>query len=251
MIRWRSKGKCFLCLVLFFSEIWISARADGAVHAALVRVKLFDMSTNADAEIKRMLRAANHFDLLKLKRPHADRMDHPVWEVTDDDVHRAFRKLSLCCHPDKSSHPDAPRAFEALKKAKKSLSDPLERDDYLNEFVRQLKVSWEGNWSAASSSQDERQRISSMRDEAQRADAAVVVDAMRERREKAEAAARKKQRVQAAQQRRGRDAHGGDDDDDDDDDDAPPVPRPGGGVGARPVGAGGPAARKKPRTKFL
>ena len=72
----------------------------------------------ADAEIRRILRAANHFDMLKLRRPHADLMDQPVWELTNDDVHRSFRKLSLSCHPDKSSHPDAPRAFEALKKAK-------------------------------------------------------------------------------------------------------------------------------------
>ena len=48
-------------------------------------------SSKADLEIKRILRAANHFDLLKLPRPHADLMDQPVWEVSGDDVHRAAR----------------------------------------------------------------------------------------------------------------------------------------------------------------
>lgn len=200
-------------------------------------------TSTADAEIKRILRAANHFDLLKLKRPHTDLMEQPVWEVAGDEVHRAFRKLSLCCHPDKSTHPDAPRAFEALKKAKKCLAEPLDRDDYLLEFVRRQKLGWEGNWAAASASTDAKQRVSSMRDEAQRADTEQVVDAMRERRERAEAAARKKQRVQAASQRRAEAAAL----DDDDDDETERQRGPSAQQAARTAGGGGPAARKKPK----
>jgi curved DNA-binding protein CbpA len=209
----------------------------------------------ADAEIKRILRASNHFDLLKLAKPHADLMDQPVWELTGDDVHRAFRKLSLCCHPDKSKHPDAPRAFEALKAAKKCLSEPLERDDYLLDFLKRQKTSWEGNWAGADSASDARQRVSSMREEAQRTEADQVVDAMRERRERAEAAARKKARVQAAQQRRATDREAAPaDDDDDDDDEAPTFGAGGGGAGraAASTGAragGGAVPRKRP--KFL
>ena len=202
---------------------------------------------SADDQIKRILRAANHFDMLRLTRPHADLMDQPVWEVSPDEVHRAFRRLSLCCHPDKSSHPDAPRAFEALKKAKACLAAPLDRDDYLLEFIRNQKTSWEGNWSSAGVASESRQRATSMREEARRAETEVVVDAMRERRERAEAAARKKQRVQAAQQRR-RPAEPPDgaelDDDDDDDASAAPVHARPGGVGARPGIA---AARKRPK----
>ena len=217
------------------------------------------MAQGADAEIKRLLRASNHFDMLRLRRPHADLMDQPVWEVSGDEVHRAFRKLSLCCHPDKSSHPDAPRAFEELKKAKACLSDALTREDYLIEFIKRQKTSWEGNWTSAESAGESKQRVSSMREEAQRTEADNVVDAMRERREKAEAAERKRQRVQAAQQRRkaadasqSHTTSGGALDDDDSDDDAKP---PGGGsrVGSSSSGAarpaGGPAARKRP--KFL
>ena len=215
---------------------------------------------SADNEIKRILRAANHFDMLRLVRPHSDLMEQPVWPVSGDDVHRAFRKLSLCCHPDKSSHPDAPRAFEALKKAKACLSEPLERDDYLLGFIRRQKTSWEGNWASAGAASESRQRVTTMREEAQRAETDTVVDAMRERREKAEAAARKKQRLQAAQQRRAAERHedrpaGLDDDDDDDDDEAPAArpSAPGGGAasawpGGGPAGSGV-APRKRP--KFL
>ena len=173
-----------------------------------------------DKRIKQILRAANHFDMLRLPRPTSDLLDQPVWDLGADDVHRAFRKLSLCCHPDKSTHPDAPRAFEALKKAKQCLSDELTRQDYLLEFVKQQKTSWEGNWASHSTVNEEKQRVSSMRDEAQRAEADSVVDAMRERREKAEAAARKKQRIEAAQQRR-RTVEAAEEDDDDDDE--PPM----------------------------
>ena len=201
--------------------------------------------------IKRILRAANHFDLLQLRRPHADLMNQPVWEITGEQVHKAFRKLSLCCHPDKSTHPDAPRAFEALKKAKAILSNELDRDDYLHNFVRQQKVSWEGNWSSAEAAGETKQRVSSMREESQRAESDSVVDAMRERREKVEAAARKKQRVQQAQQRRA--ARQDDDaaaDNEEEEEASAGVDSRGGGGGSaagpqRPGVAG--AARKRPR----
>jgi len=183
-------------------------------------------------------------------------MDQPVWEVSGDHVHRSFRKLSLCCHPDKSSHPDAPRAFEALKKAKACLADPTLRDDYLHEFVRQLKTSWEGNWASKEAASDSKQRVSSMREEAKRAEAEQVVDAMRERRERVEAAARKKQRIAAAQQRRAAQHEAGAVDDDDDDsggdDGSGHVGggrAAGGGTGPIRSRPGAGAARKRP--KFL
>ena len=156
------------------------------------------------AKISKILRAANHFDTLRLPRPTRDLMDQPMWPCTSEDVHRAFRKLSLCCHPDKSSHPDAPRAFEVLKRAKACLGSERERDDYMLEYVKQQKVQWEGSWAAADSAFDEKQRMSSMRQEAQQSEAESIADAMRERRERAEAVERKKRRLQIAQQRRAR-----------------------------------------------
>lgn len=211
-------------------------------------------------DIKRILQAANHFDMLKLPRPHADLMDRPVWTVTPEVVQKAFRKLSLCCHPDKSTHPDAPRAFEALKGAKACLATSLDRDDYLLEFVRQQKTRWEGNWTSAEGVSETKQRVSSMREEAQRAQHDDVVEAMRERRERAEAAARKKVRLQTARAQRRASASDDDGDDDDEEDrrargvgsGAGPSSTSGRSAGGtmprRPVvGAG--AARKRP--KFL
>ena len=223
-------------------------------------------STTQELAIRRILRAANHFDALQLERPHADLMEQPVWEVTGEQVHKAFRKLSLCCHPDKSTHPDAPRAFELLKKAKAVLSSELDRDDYLLNFVKQQRVNWEGNWATVEVAGEAKQRVTAMRQEAQRSESDNVADAMRERREKAEAAARKKQRVQQAQQRRTARRDDDAEDDDDDDDDAahgvpsssrgmppgpqrpgPPGPQRPGASGSlhRPGGAG--AVRKKPK----
>ena len=100
----------------------------------------------SDRAIALILRAPNHFDMLKLPKPYPDLLEQPMWDCTDDKVNRAFRKLSLCCHPDKSTHPDAPRAFELLKKAKACLNNSLDRDDYCRDFVKELKVHWAGNW---------------------------------------------------------------------------------------------------------
>ena len=215
-------------------------------------------SSSSAPGIRAILRASNHFDMLQLPKPHADLLEQPVWDVAPDAVHRAFRKLSLCCHPDKSTHPDAPRAFEALKRAKACLSSELERDDYLLTFVRQLKTSWEGSWASADSAVESRQRVTTMRDAALREQGESVADAMRERHERIEEAARRKQRLQQAARARAnarRPAADAADDDDDDDDDGAGAAAAGGGAGAAGRGATSsgaglaPGPRKRP--KFL
>ena len=102
------------------------------------------MAEKAERVIRSILRGANHFEVLRLAKPHADLLGEPVWEVPEEQVHRAFRKLSLHCHPDKSKHADAPRAFETLKKAKACLLSELERDAYIRNFVKEQKTRWEG-----------------------------------------------------------------------------------------------------------
>ena len=154
-------------------------------------------STTQELAIRRILRAANHFDALQLERPHADLMEQPVWEVTGEQVHKAFRKLSLCCHPDKSTHPDAPRAFELLKKAKAVLSSELDRDDYLLNFVKQQRVNWEGNWATVEVAGEAKQRVTAMRQEAQKevADRAarnLIAKMRRLEKEKVELSSRKR-----------------------------------------------------------
>eukprot|EP00327_Prymnesium_parvum_P044561 CAMPEP_0205859358 /NCGR_PEP_ID=MMETSP1083-20121108/4678_1 /ASSEMBLY_ACC=CAM_ASM_000430 /TAXON_ID=97485 /ORGANISM="Prymnesium parvum, Strain Texoma1" /LENGTH=195 /DNA_ID=CAMNT_0053220959 /DNA_START=24 /DNA_END=612 /DNA_ORIENTATION=+ len=152
--------------------------------------------------VGRILRATNFFEMLRLPKPYADLLEQPVWDCTDDQVNRAYRKLSLCCHPDKSSHPDAPRAFEALKKAKACLTQPLDRDDYLREFVKKAKVAWEGNWSGADTVFAEKERMSRMREDAQATQRDSIAEAMRERRERVEKEKEKERRRAEARARR-------------------------------------------------
>mmetsp|Transcript_28740 Transcript_28740/g.60425 ORF Transcript_28740/g.60425 Transcript_28740/m.60425 type:complete len:213 (+) Transcript_28740:155-793(+) len=152
------------------------------------------MSAASDAAIRAILRAGNHFETLRLPKPYPDLMEEPVWDVTDDDVNRAFRKRSLCCHPDKSKHADAPHAFELLKKAKACLTHELDRDAYVRSFVREQKTLWQGNWTAAAEVVAAKERVSEMRGNAQQAQAESVIDAMHQRRMKAARAARKRER---------------------------------------------------------
>lgn len=217
-----------------------------------------DMATGADssatssgpsASIRHILRASNHFDVLQLARPYADLMNQPVWPVSAETVNRVFRKLSLCCHPDKSSHPDAPRAFEILKKAKACLMNPLDRDDYLIHFVKEQKTHWEGSWTTAEAGMESKQRTSTMRDEAQREHGDSIIDAMRQRRERAEDAARRKQRIASAQARKEEACRAAEVAvDDDDDDDVRAAPRDG-SSGTHGRGSVVTAPRKRP--KFL
>ncbi|KAG8527653.1 uncharacterized protein KY384_007806 [Bacidia gigantensis] len=73
---------------------------------------------NKDKEIDRIL--------------HAFRLDaYAVLDlqpgVPDSDIKVCYRKKSLLIHPDKTSNPSAPEAFDRLKKAQNSLMDEKER----------------------------------------------------------------------------------------------------------------------------
>jgi len=208
---------------------------------------------SAEHTIRAILRASNHFDALRLPKPHADLMEQPVWDVEDDAISRAYRKLSLACHPDKSAHADAPRAWDVLKRAKQCLLDPLERDDYLMSFLKGQKTHWEGTWTSSEAATSAKERTATMRDAAKNEHGESVADAMRERHEKAVEAARRKERLQAAKSRAEARrstpdaAIDNDDDNDDNDDRSVNAASP-----AKPSASGGSAqapARKRP--KFL
>ena len=158
-------------------------------------------SNSASKKISGILRAVNHFDTLQLPKPYADLAGEPVWNVSEDQVAKGFRKLSLCCHPDKSSDPEAPAAFEQLKKAKACLLNELDRDDYVRDFVKNAATLWEGNWAQAQEALSSKQRVTSMRDEAQREQGDSVLDAMQQRHAQAEHKARQKERAQKARGR--------------------------------------------------
>ena len=215
------------------------------------------------SKIARIIRASNHFDCLQLPKPYADLMGEPVWDVTEEQVGKAFRRASLSCHPDKSTDPEAPRAFEVLKKAKACLLNELDRDDYLKAFVTDQKTLWEGSWAKAEDAFTSKQRVSSMRDEAQRSQNESVLESMQERHAQAARKARQRERAEEARARSkvrqleeaeaaatSRLGGGDDDDDGDYDDDGRPVLNKGAGSSrGGPASKSGPAARKRP--KFL
>ena len=47
--------------------------------------------SNQEKNIARILRAPNHFDMLKLPKPYADLLDQPIWDCSDDQVRPARR----------------------------------------------------------------------------------------------------------------------------------------------------------------
>ena len=91
-----------------------------------------------DAEIERILKSfrANAYDVLDLQPG-----------VPDEDIKRAYRKKSLLIHPDKSSNPQAPDAFDRLAIAQQTLLNEKKRErldeaiaDARMLLIRELKL---------------------------------------------------------------------------------------------------------------
>ncbi|KAK3678032.1 DnaJ sub C member 8 [Recurvomyces mirabilis] len=91
-----------------------------------------------DSEIARILAAfrANAYDVLDLQPG-----------VPDEDIKRHYRKKSLLIHPDKSSNPQAPDAFDRLAAAYQALLDTKKRailDEAISDarhlLIRDLKL---------------------------------------------------------------------------------------------------------------
>ncbi|KIK69247.1 hypothetical protein GYMLUDRAFT_641301 [Collybiopsis luxurians FD-317 M1] len=83
-----------------------------------------------EVEVERILKAfkLNPYDVL----------DMDVG-VTEEEVKKRYKKLSLFIHPDKAPHPRAPEAFDLLKKAESELSDKAKREE-LDAVITQARV---------------------------------------------------------------------------------------------------------------
>ena len=55
-------------------------------------------------------------------------------DANEDQIKRAYRKLSLKYHPDRNSSPDAQPKFQAINEANEILGDPAKRQQYDNEL---------------------------------------------------------------------------------------------------------------------
>ena len=66
---------------------------------------------------------ANHYETLGISN-----------DANEDQIKRAYRKLSLQYHPDRNSSPEAQPKFQAINEANEILGDPLRRQQYDNEL---------------------------------------------------------------------------------------------------------------------
>ncbi|KAL8672816.1 MAG: hypothetical protein Q9168_002753 [Polycauliona sp. 1 TL-2023] len=85
---------------------------------------------NKDAEIDRILKAfrLDAYAVLNLQPG-----------VPDSQIKIQYRKLSLLIHPDKTSNPSAPNAFDRLKKAQTELMDEKQRT-HLDECIADARM---------------------------------------------------------------------------------------------------------------
>ena len=92
----------------------------GRLYAAYFRVFQMRLTHSLqDTEIERILGAfrANAYDVLDLQPG-----------VPDEDIRKTYRKKSLLIHPDKTTNPRAPDAFDRLAGAHQALLDETKRE---------------------------------------------------------------------------------------------------------------------------
>lgn len=89
------------------------------MHCTSLKQIAFVLTDFQDSEIERILGAfrANAYDVLDLQPG-----------VPDEDIKKAYRKKSLLIHPDKTSNPRAPDAFDRLANAHQTLLDEKKRE---------------------------------------------------------------------------------------------------------------------------
>lgn len=103
--------------------------------------------------------AQDYFGMLDLERPSIDALDRPVWNVSSDEIARAYRKATILVHPDKieaalvtkldsneASFEDenelrqqARDAFDALRQGRTILDDPDSLERVLKASVEKSK----------------------------------------------------------------------------------------------------------------
>ena len=87
------------------------------------------------SQILKHIDGGDIFSALVLPRPECDDAGRPVWDVTDAEISKAFRKRSLAVHPDKNPSAEAKQAFDKLNDAVRALRDPIRKGEALRRFA--------------------------------------------------------------------------------------------------------------------
>ncbi|RNF19718.1 DnaJ chaperone protein [Trypanosoma conorhini] len=96
--------------------------------------------------------------ILRLSYYEIFSLDPSVRDVDFNAVHRAYRRFALLFHPDKDSSPAARLAFERVKLAAETLTDPLKRREY-DEAMLQESHRQAGNGASSAWQQQQREEM--------------------------------------------------------------------------------------------
>ncbi|KAF5219994.1 putative DnaJ chaperone protein [Trypanosoma cruzi] len=91
------------------------------------------MSTSTTHVQKETILSLNYYEIFSL--------DPSARDVDFGSVHRAYRRFALLFHPDKDPSPAARAAFERVKLAAETLTDPQMRREYDEELLQKLQRS--------------------------------------------------------------------------------------------------------------
>lgn len=121
--------------------------------------------TDVAGNILRLIEEKEYFSCFDLPKPRFNALDKPVWDVTDSELSRAFRKKSLRIHPDKNPDPRAREAFDALNTIYQALQDPIQRGEWVRDAAERYKRMEKTSWNPSDDVTAEIEKISAHQSE--------------------------------------------------------------------------------------